>query len=338
MHVILILFFGSIFSDMFELITDPSILLFGGFIIATFLGGLVGFILFTRLYKRKANVYLKLTDKELIAEIINLRTRIQTIYIFGPLLAFLLAFIGFSSYKDLRKSNEESIGNQVDQWIVDNDFYAKLELLKKHSPTLENFERYEDNFIDEQEQIRYIDQRLATFLAEEIVPTYISTKERTYSYYFKTYLQNNRAALVSLLSPELNEKLDLKEFETQLLATDQRYTKLQDDKLNKSTYTTLFTDYQTLKQIVVTNGNVNQKIQDYILKDPNLITLANLNKALEGTASIEELNQRVSTENLKLINRDILNSLDIENDVRENQMAIERVENQLNSTSSSEGN
>ena len=337
MNVIIILL-GSIFTDAFELISDPSILLFGGFIIATFLGGLVGFALFTRLYKRKATSYLRLTNKELVSEIINLRTRIQTIYVFGPLLAFLLAFIGFSSYKDLRKSNEESIKNQVAQWIVDNDFYTKLELLDKHSKTLETFDTKEDNFIDQTELENFVNQRLATFLTQEIVPSYISTNESNYSHYIKTYMQNNRVAFVHLLQPELNKKLDFAEFETRLLSIDSRYTEIQNEKLDKETYNTLFTDYKTLKQIVVTNGNVNQKIQDYILKDPNLVTATNLNQLLEGMASIEQLNQKVTIESLEMVTSNLIREEGIKESIERNRNAILEINNKIKSTSAGDGN
>ena len=337
MNVIIILL-GSIFTDAFELISDPSILLFGGFIIATFLGGLVGFALFTRLYKRKATSYLRLTNKELVSEIINLRTRIQTIYVFGPLLAFLLAFIGFSRYKDLRKSNEESIKNQVAQWIVDNDFYTKLELLDKHSKTLETFDTKEDNFIDQRELENFVNQRLATFLTQEIVPSYISTNESNYSHYIKTYMQNNRVAFVHLLQPELNKKLDFAEFETRLLSIDSRYTEIQNEKLDKETYNTLFTDYKTLKQIVVTNGNVNQKIQDYILKDPNLVTATNLNQLLEGMASIEQLNQKVTKENLEMVTSNLIREEGIKESIERNRNAILEINNKIKSTSAGDGN
>ena len=337
MNVIIILL-GSIFTDAFELISDPSILLFGGFIIATFLGGLVGFALFTRLYKRKATSYLRLTNKELVSEIINLRTRIQTIYVFGPLLAFLLAFIGFSSYKDLRKSNEESIKNQVAQWIVDNDFYTKLELLDKHSKTVETFDTKEDNFIDQRELENFVNQRLATFLTQEIVPSYISTNESNYSHYIKTYMQNNRVAFVHLLQPELNKKLDFAEFETRLLSIDSRYTEIQNEKLDKETYNTLFTDYKTLKQIVVTNGNVNQKIQDYILKDPNLVTATNLNQLLEGMASIEQLNQKVTKENLEMVTSNLIREEGIKESIERNRNAILEINNKIKSTSAGDGN
>lgn len=86
------------------------VLVFG---ISSLIGGIVGFLLFTRIYKKKTKDYIFLSDDNLTSEILNLRSRIQTIYIAGPLAAIILAFLGIQSLDDINKVNEKTVEDYV---------------------------------------------------------------------------------------------------------------------------------------------------------------------------------------------------------------------------------
>lgn len=107
----------------------PSLIL--AFLLAAFLGGILGFVFFTLLYKRNPSKFLKLEDDNLASEIINLRTRIQTVYIVGPLAAFILAFFGLRSLQDIRSINNEYIDGRVKldvkEWMNQNDLQSSFD-------------------------------------------------------------------------------------------------------------------------------------------------------------------------------------------------------------------
>lgn len=106
------------------------------FAISSIIGGMAGFIIFSAVYRRNKEKYLQISDLNLADEILNLRSRIQLVYLIGPLLGFLIAAFGLKGYEDIHE--------RVAKKITDYD---------ENTDKIEEATRKADEFLKSTDQI-----------------------------------------------------------------------------------------------------------------------------------------------------------------------------------------
>ncbi|TRX51741.1 hypothetical protein FNH22_23550 [Fulvivirga sp. M361] len=139
--------------------------------LSAFIGGIVGFALFNWLFLKNREAYVILSDEKLSEEIVNIRSRIQVIYVIGPLIGLGLGIFGLNSFdkfdkkietqvSDLLKKHEGKI-NEIDSAykksqsinnIVSFDDLETLSLASKNdlNDIKTNFEKYvRNNFVSD---------------------------------------------------------------------------------------------------------------------------------------------------------------------------------------------
>ena len=298
--------------------TIPWILLqpwfyFGVFIITVFLGGIIGYLIFNRIFLRNQSSYLRLTNKELGSEIINLRTRIQTIYIIGPLIGFILAFFGVKTYSDLSEMQESQLKRVVKEWIDNSQFKEDLEALETARPVLSTITSGGDevafigdlsSYQDEEE----VDVRIEKYFARHITGKYISTDPSEYRDFFRRYLEYERYMKDAEVEAFATSKKEFIAFKEKHLND---ITNLSDLYLSKADYQSLIEDYRINKKEFVSKAyfesNFKPELDKYMTSN---INADNILQSLEQLTFIKELVRKAGDENIKGLIREEVGKVD----------------------------
>lgn len=233
---------------------------FLGFLVAVFLGGLIGFIFFTQVYKRRASVYLTLDDKELVSEIINLRTRIQTIYIFGPLTGLLLAFFGLTSYQELRDINDKAIQKMANGYldsVYNQNYKDDIDLYREAKPTLDKLMKNgtgqlvfakdlrSDDFSD------WIDSRIVKYSNVNLM----SSDYQTFGIMTKKYLDAEQYLTKEIIKALMDSRVSLQEFQQSQKNLRGEMAEQNSKYLTKARYEALLKTYEKERIDNVYRGN-----------------------------------------------------------------------------------
>lgn len=269
---------------------------FGAFTLSAFLGGIAGYLIFNRIFVRNKSEYLRLTDRELASEIINLRTRIQTVYIVGPLAAFILAFFGLKSLDEIRALNSNQVKKDLREILIEDDLAEAFENLKESKKDLKLLVQG-SGLITKNDLSDYIKQ---TDFRRELIEIDKKIPEPTANYNFspiiRNYLSQNKFIDEQSIELILLSYMKKQDFDSYSLSIQNILSGL-DDRFIDNDYLPEVEDYLNKKSEFV----LRSELQKYFTEAQGESLQASVNRIEKnyGTPWVNNIIANYLAENLK---------------------------------------